>query len=85
MQKQKVIAIFDAGKTNKKLVLFNKQYKVVYEENTQLAEITDDDGFTCEDVHALTAWVKNSFDNIIKDTRFDIKAVNFSGYGASFV
>lgn len=85
MQKQKVIAIFDAGKTNKKLVLFDKQYKVVYEENTQLAEIADDDGFTCEDVHALTAWIKNSFDNITKDARFDIKAVNFSGYGASFV
>jgi len=80
-----VIAIFDIGKTNKKLLLFNAAYKLVYEESTQLAEITDEDGFACEDVAALTAWIKNSFDKILQDERFAVKAVNFSAYGASFV
>ena len=81
----KAIAIFDVGKTNKKLVLFDEQYKLVYEENKQLDEITDEDGFACEDVQALTQWVKGSFDKLISEKQFDIKAVNFSAYGASFV
>lgn len=85
MNLSSVIAIFDVGKTNKKLLLFNEQYKVVYEESTQLKETEDEDGFPCEDVFALTGWIRNSFDRIKKDERFEIKAVNFSAYGASFV
>ncbi len=85
MIKQNVIAIFDVGKTNKKLFLFDQEYKMVYEETTQLEEIKDEDGFPCENVDALTSWVKHSFKKILKDDRFEIKAVNFSGYGASLV
>src|SRR5688572_22250543 len=85
MHKIPSIAIYDVGKTNKKLILFDEQYQVVYEENIQLPEAKDEDGFSCEDVVALTAWVRNSFIQIQNDPRFEIKAVNFSGYGASFV
>ena len=85
MNKIPSIAIYDVGKTNKKLILFDEQYTVVYEESIQLAETKDEDGFSCEDVVALTAWIKNSFAQIQTDPRFEIKAVNFSGYGASFV
>jgi sugar (pentulose or hexulose) kinase len=85
MSKIPVIAIFDVGKTNKKFLLFDEQYKVVHEESTQLKETEDEDGFPCEDVFALTEWIKNSFDRITCDYRFYIKAVNFSAYGASFV
>jgi L-fuculokinase len=85
MSKQNVIAIFDVGKTNKKLLLFDEQYKMVYEESRQLKEIKDEDDFPCEDVGALTEWVKNSFKNILEDDRYEIKGVNISGYGASLV
>ena len=85
MKKTAVIAIFDVGKTNKKLLLFDEDYNVVFETGNPLEETTDEDGFACENVHALTAWVKESFDVVINDERFDVKAVNFSGYGASFV
>lgn len=85
MTRNPVIAIFDIGKTNKKLLLFDEQYKLLYEESTQLEEIKDEDDFPCEDVHVLTQWIKDSFDAITKDERFDIKAVNFSAYGASLV
>ena len=80
-----VIAIFDIGKTNKKILLFNEQYRVVFEESTQLKETVDEDGFACENVALLTQWLRDSFEKIIKDKRFNIKAINFSGYGASFV
>ena len=85
MRKAAVIAIFDVGKTNKKLLLFDEQYNIVYEESKQLAEIKDEDGFDCEDVEALSQWVKDSFAAVTADERFDVRAVNFSAYGASFV
>jgi len=85
MSKTPVIAVFDVGKTNKKLLLFDEQYKVAHEESIQLKETKDEDGFLCEDVLALTAWIKDSFSRALNDQRFEIKAVNFSGYGASFV
>jgi Sugar (pentulose and hexulose) kinases len=80
-----VIAIFDVGKTNKKFLLFAEDYKIVHEQAVQLEETKDEDGFPCEDVFALTNWIKQSFEEITNDTRFEIKAVNFSAYGASFV
>jgi sugar (pentulose or hexulose) kinase len=80
-----VILIFDVGKTNKKVLLFNEQYEVVYEESTRFNEIKDEDGFPCEDLQALTLWIKDSFNKIYNGTRFNIQAINFSAYGASFV
>jgi sugar (pentulose or hexulose) kinase len=85
MKKIPVIAIFDAGKTNKKLLLFDQQYNLVFEESKKLEETTDEDGFACENVEGLTNWIKDSFARLVKNERFEIKAVNFSAYGASFV
>ena len=85
MHKTSSIAIYDVGKTNKKLLLFDEQYNVIYEESIQLNETKDEDGFSCEDVAALTTWIKKSFAEIQNDPRFEIRAVNFSGYGACFV
>jgi sugar (pentulose or hexulose) kinase len=85
MTKLPAILIFDVGKTNKKLLLFDEDYHVVYETSTQLKETVDEDNFPCEDVYTLTNWMKESFSNIVTDDRFEVRAVNFSGYGASFV
>ncbi|MEO7312964.1 MAG: FGGY family carbohydrate kinase [Chitinophagaceae bacterium] len=80
-----VIAIFDVGKTNKKLFLFDEHYHIVYEESTQLTESIDEDGDNCEDLTALTVWITSTFARLTEEKKFDIKAVNFSAYGASFV
>ena len=80
-----VIAIFDVGKTNKKLLLFNERYQKVYEETVQLKESVDEDGDACENLGALTDWVRDSFNKILQLPAYEIKAINFSGYGASFV
>ena len=80
-----VIAIFDIGKTNKKLFLFDVDYSIVYERSARLPEITDEDGFPCEDVEALSKWVIDQLKEAFGQTEFHIKAINFSGYGASLV
>jgi sugar (pentulose or hexulose) kinase len=85
MSRTSVIAIFDIGKTNKKLFLFDEQYNIVLEKSEQFAEITDEDGDACEDLAALTKWVQACLHNVFQDKRFQVKALNFSTYGASFV
>jgi sugar (pentulose or hexulose) kinase len=82
---QKVIAIFDIGKTNKKLFLFNDEYKIVYEQSSKFEEIVDEDGFPCDDIKSLSEWVKTSLLDVLSQQEFDVKAINFSTYGASFV
>lgn len=83
--KTSVIAIFDIGKTNKKLFLFDEQYKIVLEKSTQFDETQDEDGDNCEDLDLLNAWVTQTFEEVLSLPDFAIKALNFSTYGASFV
>lgn len=80
-----VIVIFDVGKTNKKVLLFDDRYQLIDEESTQLEETIDEDGFPCEDVNALTKWLQQKFSEILTRSDINVKAVNFSAYGASFV
>ena len=80
-----VALIFDVGKTNKKVLLFDERYKLLQEESIQLEETTDEDGFACEDVIALTKWILQKSFEILSRDDVDVKAVNFSAYGASFV
>jgi sugar (pentulose or hexulose) kinase len=85
MNSTPVIAIFDIGKTNKKLFLFDENYQIVFEKSAHLVEIRDEDGFPCEDLESLTAFVFNSLDEILKFKQIQLKAINFSAYGASLV
>ncbi|MEJ7769997.1 MAG: carbohydrate kinase, partial [Chitinophagaceae bacterium] len=80
-----VILIFDVGKTNKKLVLFDDHYRLVYEKSIQLPETVDEDGDPCEDVNLLTDWLQKSFWEISSNEEYEISAVSFSAYGASLV
>lgn len=80
-----VIAIFDVGKTNKKLFLFDENYKIVFEKSARFIETTDEDGFPCENIESLRLSVFDSLSEIFRLKEFRIKAVNFSTYGASFV
>ena len=79
------IAIFDIGKTNKKFFLLDYNYQIKFEKSVTFPEITDDDGDACEDVNTLANWVVKIFTHILKEKKFDIKAANFSAYGASLV
>lgn len=80
-----VIAIFDVGKTNKKLFLIDENYTIVYERSARFVETVDEDGEPCENLESLRLSVYDSLNQVLQLKEFDIKAVNFSTYGASFV
>lgn len=79
------VAIFDIGKTNKKLFLFNESYQIVFEKSVQFGEIVDDDGDPCEDINSLQTFVQDGLRDVLSNTDFRIRAVNASAYGASLV
>lgn len=78
-----VIAIFDIGKTNKKLLLFDKQLTIVHQEEQKFEEINDDEGFPCDDISRIEKWIRSSLESVMKNPEFELKAVNFTTYGAT--
>ena len=70
MQKPPVIAIFDIGKTNKKLFLFNEEYKIVFEESARFIETIDEDGDACENLESLKSFVLESLQAVIEKNEF---------------
>lgn len=80
-----VVAIFDVGKTNKKLFLFDEQYQLVFEKTARFTETVDEDGDPCENLENLRLSVFDSLREVFSLKEFEIRAINFSTYGASFV
>lgn len=83
--KTKVTAIFDIGKTNKKFFLFDENFQEVHREYIRFEEIEDEDGHPTENLPALLKWLKDVFHRILESNQYNVKAINFSTYGASFV
>jgi sugar (pentulose or hexulose) kinase len=83
--KKPAIAVIDVGKTNKKIFLFDQDYNIVYERSARFLETTDEDGDPCENLEALRLSVFDSLRSLFNKKDFEVKAINFSAYGASFV
>jgi sugar (pentulose or hexulose) kinase len=80
-----VIAVFDIGKTNKKVFLWDTAFEIVFEKQQSFAETVDEDGFPCEDLPALQQWIVATFTELCQMPEFELIGLNFSAYGASFV
>ena len=80
-----VVAIFDIGKTNKKLLLFDQNFDVVFSNSTKFDETIDDDNDPCDDIESIENWIKNEIKTIQEQHIYDIKAINFSTHGATLV
>lgn len=80
-----VIAIFDIGKTNKKFFLFDQELNKLSEEYFETSEVYDDDGFPCDDLPGITAWMKETIQRVAGSTDYQLKSLNFSTYGATLV
>jgi sugar (pentulose or hexulose) kinase len=83
--KEKVIAIFDVGKTNKKLLLFDYNLRPILEQEIKIREIFDEDNFECDNIELIEKWIEESVNRLIHSDKYDLKALNFATYGASIV
>lgn len=82
---QPVIAIFDIGKTNKKFFLFDENLNEINQTYVKFPTIKDEDGEECDDLDKITEWAKDAVEELCRNPKYDVKALNFSTYGASFV
>ena len=70
MQKE-VIAVFDIGKSNKKILLFDSEYHIVFKEDKRFDEIKDEDDYSCDNIDVIE--------------KYHLEAVNFATYGSSLM
>lgn len=82
---EKVTAVFDIGKTNKKFFLFDEELNEITHQYINFEEIPDDDGFPSENLSSLEQWIKECVYGLIADARYELNKINFSTYGASLV
>ncbi|MCW0482266.1 FGGY-family carbohydrate kinase [Gaoshiqia sediminis] len=82
---KKVIAVFDIGKTNKKLLLFDENMQVVFQQEQKFPVISDEDGFECDDIDLITAWIEQELSALVAGNNYGLIAANFSTYGASLM
>lgn len=50
MSQKRVIVVFDFGKTNKEVLLFDGKLCLVYENEKKFHTTSDEDGFECDDI-----------------------------------
>jgi len=80
-----VIAVFDIGKTNKKVILFDQNLQVVFEHEERFPTITDEDGIECDDIDLIENWIKTTVETLATDESYNLLGVNFSTYGATLM
>jgi sugar (pentulose or hexulose) kinase len=79
------LLIFDIGKTNKKVLLFNKEFEVVHQEENTFPEVSDEDGFPCDDAHQIEQWILDTIEKYIASEKYQVRGINFCTYGATLV
>jgi sugar (pentulose or hexulose) kinase len=83
--KEKVIAVFDIGKTNKKILLFNYDLKLVSETEEKFDQDRDEEGFECDDIDLIEKWIRKSVIGLVRSDNWELTGVNFATYGATLV
>jgi sugar (pentulose or hexulose) kinase len=83
--KTEVVLIFDIGKTNKKVLIFDRQLHILHEEETIFEEMPDDDGYSGDDIEKIEDWIFASCEKHIADNKYILKGINFTTYGATLM
>ena len=80
-----VVLIFDIGKTNKKVLIFDRHLQILHEEEIIFEEIPDDDGFSGDDIEKIEDWIIASCEKHMADNNYIVQGINFTTYGASLM
>lgn len=75
------IAVLDIGKTNKKILIFDKDLKVLDERITRIPEI-ESKGLLLDDVSSLKTWILSTLSELANS--YNIKVISTSAHGATY-
>jgi L-fuculokinase len=85
MKKKPIYAVFDIGKTNKKLILFDEERQIISEHLHVCTDVADEDGYACDHLPRLTQWVQDQWQNLKQNPLYTVKGLTFTAYGATWV
>jgi sugar (pentulose or hexulose) kinase len=85
IKKKPVYAMFDIGRTNKKLIIFDEDRQIISEHLHVCTDAHDEDGDACDHLPRLTQWVQAHWQALQQNPLYTIKGVNFTAYGAALV
>ncbi len=75
------IAVIDVGKTNKKILIYDQELKIVDEKTVRIPEIEDGD-VLLDDIEKLKSWILDSFSSF--SSKYNIKIISTSAHGATY-
>lgn len=75
------IAVFDVGKTNKKLLIFDSKLRIVESVFRSFPEIREQ-GIFCEDITGMESWFMEELSRCVE--RFPVRGISVSTHGAAF-
>lgn len=78
--KPPAVAVLDVGKTNKKVSLYDRHFRVLAEERTSI-EPKDLNGLEVEDTDALLTWFRSALKKLA--AKADIRAIAITTHGAT--
>lgn len=84
-QNMDVIAIFDVGRSSKRFLLYDYGLNIVHQEEKLFAEIHDGKGIPCDNVTAITEWMKARLNDVIRTGDYEIRGLNFTGAAACLI
>lgn len=85
LKKKPIYVVFDIGKTNKKLILFDEDRQIISEHLHVCTDAHDEDGHACDHLPRLTQWVQAHWQALRENPLYAIKGLNFTAYGAAWV
>lgn len=83
--KPPAIAVFDIGKTNRKVAVFDEGYRMLDIRFLPSEATLDDEGHPTLHIDSLRGQLLSTVDALLSDPRWQLKAVNFTTYGATMV
>ena len=72
--------VFDVGKTNKKLLIFSDDLKLLHAESIKIGELKIHD-VLCDDIQRLEKWLKERVKAVCN--KYEVKGMNVSTHGAT--
>jgi len=74
------IMVFDIGKTNKKMIVFDEDLNPLLEDRVHIGEIVKD-GILCDDAEGIVAWMKAGLRRVLN--KYNVKALSVTTHGAT--